>query len=151
MKLAASVKVSFFVKPEEDEQALLQAFKTLFPFNLDEIELKRTNAEGFSERKIKIYEAMLSKDRHCNAFVKFMMEKLSTEQKRQLLEQIDSRLHDDLHFYFRFDKDSLVKLGQLWLTDGGNCFHIGISVAAFPKKKDVAKKLLTELLTENIK
>src|SRR3989344_2840824 len=79
------------------------------------------------------------------------IEKITKEQKQQLLDQLESRLHDNLHFYLRLDKDAMVNLGQLWLTDSGNCFHIEIVVAAFPAKREAAKKILENLLIESIK
>ncbi|HLD18507.1 MAG TPA: RNA-binding domain-containing protein [Candidatus Nanoarchaeia archaeon] len=153
MKTAAAIKLSFFCKPEEDKEALLKAFKKLIPFDLEieKIQLKKTNAEGFNERKIEIYEVMFQKDRHINAFLDYLLAKLTKEQKQQLLDQLESRLHDNLHFYLRLDKDAMVNLGQLWLTDSGNCFHIEIVVAAFPAKREAAKKILENLLIESIK
>ncbi|MBI4439255.1 hypothetical protein HY640_04950 [Candidatus Woesearchaeota archaeon] len=48
-------------------------------------------------------------------------------QRKLLLLQMDSRL----------DKERFLK-GECVLTDGGSCFHIRISVAAFPKTRERA-------------
>ncbi|MEK6968382.1 MAG: RNA-binding domain-containing protein, partial [Nanoarchaeota archaeon] len=115
------------------------------------LQIKRTTAEGFSDRIIEVNELILQKDRHCNAFLNSLLERMTKEQKEQLLNQIESRLHDNLHFYLRLDKDALSNLNLLWLTDGGNCFHLELVVAAFPKNREVAKQIIRNILTESIK
>ena len=56
-----------------------------------------------------------------------------------------SQLQKDLNFFVRFDKDQWVKNGKLELTDAGNCFHLKIGIAAFPKKREIALNAIREL------
>ncbi len=149
MKLATAIKVSFSCKPEEDKQNLLAAFRSFFPFDLgkENVQITAIDTKGFNERTIELFEATLLKERHTSAFLKALVKRLSTAQKEQLTAQIDSRLHKVVHFFMRFDKGALVSGNELQLTDTGHCFHIEIVVAAFPKNQDVAKRVLTQLLT----
>jgi RNA binding exosome subunit len=36
---------------------------------------------------------------------------------------------------------------ELWITDCGECFHIRISIAAFPKKKEVALEVIKKIFS----
>ena len=145
MKLANKVKINVFVKPEEDEQKIVDALKQLLPFDLEKekIELKRSSAQGFNERKIIIYDVVLEKENHTNNFLKFLKQKLNDSQKEMLVRQ-ENRLDDDCCFYMRLDKQKLLN-NEFYITDGGECFHITFCVAAFPKKKECAKEIVKKI------
>jgi RNA binding exosome subunit len=63
-----------------------------------------------------------------------------------LISQIESRLDEELFFFMRIDKDSWNIEKKTILTDSGNCYHIRITVAAFPKKRESAVALLNRFL-----
>ena len=153
MKLANSIKVTVFIKttdksvesvsqdlqkPEEDENSLKHKFLELFPFNLEEekVLMKKSKATGFNQKEIIIYEVDLDKDKHTNLFLKNLKEKLDNQQRIMLIRQED-RLDERLNFFLRLDKQSLLQ-GEYQVTDCGECFHIRISIAAFPRKREVA-------------
>ncbi|HSU73122.1 MAG TPA: RNA-binding domain-containing protein, partial [Candidatus Binatia bacterium] len=101
-------------------------------------------ATGFNQRTLHIYSLTLMKDRHVNAFMDFLLGKLNNQQKHQLVNEAESRLDAELVFFIRIDKD-------LWadrvfqLTDSGNCYHLKLSVAAFPRKREVALDIATKV------
>ena len=149
MKIAHQIKIKVFSygKNNEDEKLILDKFLQLFPFDLKDqkIELKKTYAEGFHENKITIFEVILTKEKHISKFLENLMENIDEEQKKLILEQLESRLDDDIDFFLRFDKDEYSKNDKLILTDSGNCFHIEISVAAFPKKREIGLRIIKEI------
>jgi len=147
MKLCHTIKTSVFCREEEDEENILNCFLQLFPFNTEKekIMLKKTKVKGFKEKIITIFEINLEKNRHINSFLKFLNEKLNNSQKELILRQLNSRLDNDLNLFLRFDKDKLLKEDRLWLTDRGSCFHIKIAIAAFPKKKEIAQKIIRKI------
>jgi hypothetical protein len=147
MKLANIIKVSVFIKPEEDENSLKLKLLELLPFNLEEekIVLKKTRATGFGQKEIIIYEVELDKDKHTNLFLKNLKEKLDEQQRIMLIRQED-RLDERLNFFIRLDKESLLQ-EQYQVTDCGECFHIRISIAAFPRKKDVALEVVKKIFS----
>lgn len=149
MKRVHNIVFSVFAKSGEDMESLESALLSLLPFNLEDenIKLKKTLASGLVESKITILELSLEKERHTNAFLDAFLDDLSTDQKKTLLNQ-ENRLDDDCHFFIRLDKDALLD-GKLALTDGGNCFHIKMAIAAFPKKKEAARKIIEELFGDN--
>ena len=147
MKLANSIKVTVFIKQGEDENSLRQKFLELFPFNLEDekIALKKTKATGFNQKEIIIYEVGLCKDKHTNAFLKFLNSKLDEQQKKMLIMQ-ENRLDDELDFFIRLDKESLLN-NSFNITDCGECFHIRISIAAFPRKREVALDIVKKIFS----
>ncbi len=150
MKLANNAAIRVFCKEGEDKALLLEKLKLLLPFDLEKekIKIEEQKAEGFDEKQILILSVMLEKGRHVNAFIENLLKRLGDE-KKTLIEQLDSRLDDDLDFFIRLDKDMLLK-DKFVLTDSGNCYHIRISIAAFPKRKEKAAAMLKELLGSNL-
>ena len=67
MKLAHQIKAKVFSyeKNNEDDKAVLNKFLELFPFDLkdEKIELKKSNAAGFGEKNITIFEVALEKEK----------------------------------------------------------------------------------------
>lgn len=151
--LAHFIEINVFSTPEDDEAKVYQGFLSFLPVDLkkEKISLKRTTAEGFNDRKIIIFQVSLSRQRHINAFLKSLSSRLSQEQKEFISQQKDKRVDDSLYFFLRFDKEKLLEEGRLWLTDCGNCYHIKIALAPFPRKKELALKIVDDLLKpENI-
>lgn len=146
MKLANSIKISVFAKEEEDSEKILNKLIALIPFNIEEEKITpaKQNASGFNEKIIKIFEITLNKDRHISGFLEFLNSKLTKEQKELLIMQADSRTDEELNFFIRFDKDKLLN-EEFCITDSGNCYHIKLSLAVFPKKKENAFAVVKEI------
>lgn len=147
MKHAHLVRLRVFSHENEDSERLLEAFLKFFPFSLEEkkVKLGKTDATGFNEFRILIFEAVLTKTNLINQFLDFVIGRLDEDQKQTIIVQAESRLDENLDFFVRFDKDEWVKNGKLDLTDSGNCFHVKISIAAFPKKREIALNAVKEL------
>ncbi|MBI4919483.1 hypothetical protein HY837_06120 [archaeon] len=148
MKIAHFIELSVFAKPEENVDALKQGLTDLIPFNLEEerIELQEQDASSFEGRTIKIFTINLTKEKHTNKFLNFLIENLSEHMKQTIKTQLDSRIDEELHFYLRFDKTKWVTEKKLFLTDGGDCYHIKITAAAFPKSRENAIKIIKNFL-----
>ncbi len=150
MKQAHLIRIKVFSYENKDNDKLvLDKFLQLFPFNLKEqkIELKKIEAKGFADKKITIYEVTLKKEKYTNLFLQNLIENLDEEQRKLILSQAESRLDDNLDFFLRFDKDEYLKNDKLRLTDSGNCFHIEISVAAFPKKREIGLEIVKSIFS----
>ena len=146
MKIAHQIKIKVFSyeKNNEDEKLILDKFLQLFPFNLEyeKVNLKKTYVEGFHGTKITIFEVTLAKERHTNQFIENLTKNLDAEQKKLILPQIESRLDNNLDFFLRFDKKEYLENNKLILTDSGNCFHMKISIATFPKNRELGLNLV---------
>jgi RNA binding exosome subunit len=136
-----------FAKEDEDFDKIRKRFLEFFPFDLDEekIGLKEQTAIGFKEKKIKILEAILSRKRHLKKFLEHMLNRLTKEHKELLIRQKESRLDEDLEFFIRFDKDKMIESGEYFITDSGNCFHLKLSIAAFPAKREKALAIIDKI------
>ena len=146
MKLLNAAEISVFAKPEEDVDAIKRALLALVPFNLasEKLKLEEATALGFSERKIKIFKLTLKKEKHTSLLLKHLLANLNVSQKKTLLEQAETRLDENLDFFIRFDKFSLLN-NVFELTDSGSCFHIKLLVAAFPRHRDAALAVVKKI------
>jgi RNA binding exosome subunit len=147
-----NAKITIFLKPEEyiGHNELIQKIHELFhklvpiDFEKEKVAIQEEIVESFENRKIKIYSLEIKKEMHTKTFIKTLKELLREEQCMQILEQKWSRLDDDLFFYIRLDKDAALK-DIFELTDSGDCIHIKMHIAAFPKNREVALKIVTEI------
>ncbi len=148
MKYLNTVSLSVFAKPAEGEDvaAIREALIALVPLNLAEqkIAVKDEAAQGFNEKKIHILSITLTKTAHCNAFLKEMLNRLTTEQKELLASQKDSRLDNEFNFFIRLDKDRWLNR-DLSLTDSGRCFHVKLNLAVFPARRPDALALVEKI------
>lgn len=147
--LAHFIELNVFSTPEDGADKVYGGLLSFLPFDLDKekIAVKRTNTEGFNDRKIVIMEARLDKQRHIMAFLRNLASRLSPDQKELLSRQKDTRVDDSLYFFMRFDKSRLIDENKLWITDCGNCFHLKIALAPFPRKKELALEIVDRILS----
>ena len=110
--------------------------------------MRESTAEGLSGNIIKVAEVRIDKERDIRAFMENLLSALGKEGTATLLSQIESRLDDELFFYIRIDKKQWSKDGRAVLTDSGNCYHVKLAVAAFPKKREAAAALLRKFLSD---
>jgi RNA-binding protein len=145
---AHSVSVRVFCGEEENEKEVIEGLKWLIPLNLEEEKISLTcqTAFGFSDRRIKIFEVVLEKKRHINAFFESLLPKISDQQKQMMVKQLDTRIDANANFFIRFDKPTLLQHRELIVTDSGNCFHLKIKIAAFPSTKEKAKAIVGQML-----
>lgn len=146
-KIANNIRIRAFVKQDEEETPIQDALANLLPFDLTEekLQVHRSTAMGFNERKIRILELALEKNRHINQFLEHLKEELGNRQMSTLRDQINSRTDEHGDFFVRLDKNSLISK-MFRLTDSGDCFHIRINVASYPKNKDTAIKVVESFL-----
>jgi len=145
--LAHNICITVFCKPKDNTELIAKKLLLLVPFDnkKEKIELKKTNATGFNEKKITILEIYLEKESHTNLFLKNLAKNLADEQKLLIKRQAESRLDDELNFFLRLDKSKLINENKLWLTDKGDCYHIRIKIAAFPHKREAALKTVEKI------
>jgi len=141
----AAVRV--FAGDKESLENVTEAFLSLFPFDLknEKVEVSRNAAEGLSGSRIVIIEARLAKQAHLKKFLGHLLNRLTKEQKELLISQKESRLDDELNFFIRLDKTRLIENREFFITDSGNCFHITLSIAAFPAKREPAMALIDKI------
>jgi len=150
VKLAHLVVIRVFAKEEEDYAKIIEKLRFLVPFNLEEekILLKESIAEGFNNKKIRIAELRIEKTTLINSFLKRLSSMLNDKQVEMLLRDAEKRIDENLDFCMRLDKKRLLEKNECWITDSGECYHIRISIAAFPKKIKNALEVLNQIFTK---
>ncbi len=150
--IAHSVAIRVFCGEEENESEVVGGLKQLLPFDIEneKIAIQKQTAFGFSDKKINIFEVTLAKNRHVKAFLGNLLPKISATDKQMLLRQLDSRVDGDANFFVRFEKETLAKHNELLVTDGGNCYHVKIKMAAYPSNKETAIDVIRKMLEEGV-
>ena len=140
------IEVRVFSKPEDDEEKVYEGLLKFFPFETEKIIQKR-NAIGFNNRKIVVFSATLDKQRLIKLFLKKLSGMLSSKQKNLLVNEASERIDEKLCIYLRFGKNKLIQEDKLCLAGGGDCYHIKIGLAAFPRKKERAIRIVSEIFS----
>ena len=116
MKYAHTIILTVFVKPEDiilDEsinKKINECIRKMLVIDYDKEQvLKITEAGGFENRKIIIYELSIHKESHTNQFISNLMKSLTIEQKQYLISDKHERLDEELGFYLRLDKKALLE------------------------------------------
>mgnify|MGYP001495793528 CR=1 FL=1 len=139
MRYFHSVRIRVFSSQDNAKEAL--AWLTGLDFEKEKIVVEEKVATGLNEQPIHILSLHLEKQRRVRTCTELLHKRI--KEKATLLQQLSSRLDDNLDFFLRFEKTD-VFAKKLKLTDTGDCFHLKLSVAAFPKSKKRALELLTE-------
>ncbi len=141
-------RITVFAKEDEDIDKIRQGLIDLAGIDLEKekIKISEQTATGLTESKIKTFEIFLEKKRHARAFLNNLLELLSQNQKALILKQAQTRLDDEIHFFIRLDKDAWFN-SKAELTDSGNCYHIKMSIASYPKNRENALKVINEIFT----
>lgn len=148
MKFAHNITITVFCKDYEDKDLIKSTLVSLLPLDIEKekIEVQSQEAEGFDEKKINIFKIQLIRQPHIRTFWANLKEKLGT-QVNILKQQLDSRLDEACNFFIRLDKEKLYK-GTYLITDSGNCYHIRLTIASYPKNRESARRVLLELLNQ---
>ncbi len=131
---------------DDDNKTVDKCLAEFLPFNLkkEKILLEENSAKGFNEKDIKIIQFYLKKKKHINILLSHILEKMTNDDKKMLVEQAETRLDNENRFFIRFDKTELFN-GNLKVTDEGDCFHFTFSIATFPKSRDKALEFVINL------
>ena len=150
-KLIHNILFSVFIKPEEDYENIFDGFiQLLGELGLnenDDIELREEESIGFNDKKIKIISTKIHKERYVKIWIKYLLSNLTKKQKEMLISQKESRLDEDLFFFIRLDKQKFL-LNEWDITDGGDCYHIKLHIAAYPAKKEKAMTIIDKIFKE---
>jgi RNA-binding protein len=147
-----NARITIFLKPEEylGDADIIQKTKNIFnkllplDFEKEKLSVTEEMVESFENRKIRIFRLDMTKESHTKTFIKTLKSLLGENQCKTLLGQKWSRLDDELFFYIRLDKEAMLK-DVAELTDSGDCVHIKMHIAAFPKNRDAALKVIQEI------
>jgi len=145
MRAFHNVIMTVFCKQGEDPALTEAKLCSFFPFEKERVKLGQQKATGFNDKAITVYDITLEKEAHITQFLRWLLDTLNMDQKAMILRQLESRLDDELTFFIRFDKKAWNEEGRLFIIDHGDCYHLKMRVAAYPKTRNAALKVLHEL------
>ena len=146
-KLVNNITIRIIFKEEDNKEKLIETLKKLVPFDLKEekIEIKSSSDKCLNLSPVGTLTIELTKNRHIRKFLNHLFSELTFEQIELLTRDVEERLDERCCFSLRLDKEKLIE-GKYLITKTGNCFYIGMSIAAYPAKKENGALILKEIL-----
>jgi RNA binding exosome subunit len=135
------LEMSFSIHATEDEKKLLGILKN--NFGIEESAFSKTVFEGYHGNPISKYNATITDDLAQNIF-KIIFKKLSSNDKKRLLEDISQNIDSTKALYLRLDKSSFFE--DYFRITGSNTFHFKFKprVKYLKEASDFYKKLILD-------
>lgn len=152
MKYIHNITIRAFSKNDTPE-SIERGFDYIIPFDLmkEKIKIKTeyfgADSDNPGAEPITVYSVTFDRQTFIGEFMRYFRSLLSPKQKRDIIEKAEKYMDEECAVYIRIDKDELRK-EKLELVDHGNCFHITMNIAAFPKKKEKALDVVRMLFSE---
>ena len=88
--------------------------------------------------------------RETKEFLNTLIESIGEDQLVKLYNDLDRKMDEKGNLFLRLSKEKALE--EEWeILDGGDSIHLKIKIAAYPAKKEVAIKKISEIFPENIK
>jgi RNA binding exosome subunit len=141
----AAVHLRIFAKPEDDAAEVRKALLKLVPFSIEEKKLAiKEEPITTPGRTVVVLRLDVAKRALANAAMQHLVSLLEPSDREKLVQQADSRTDDAGFFFIRLDKQKWLQ-GIAELTDSGDCFHISLEIATYPKRRDSVIGFVTKL------
>ena len=131
------ITIDVIIHATEDDSKIFQSFEDVLDINREDFSINET--EGHYENPIIMLNAKIVKKQAQN-FVNKLLETLSVEQVKDLVEEIEERTVDS-RFHIRLDKQELIK-GKLVVSEKGT-IKLKIHTPIYNKKDTV--KIFSEI------
>lgn len=141
-----NIRYRVFIYDNEDKDEVLQALLNILPTAEPEVE----EAEGLLEEKMLILTGTISKKRETKEFLKTLLEEIGQDQVKKLYNDLDRKMDEKGNLFLRLSKEKA--LDEEWeILDGGDSIHLKVKIAAYPAKKEVALKKISEVFPDELK
>ena len=141
-----NIRYRVFIYENEDKDEVLEALLNILPTAEPEVE----EAEGLLEEKMLILTGTISKKRETKEFLNTLIDSIGEDQLLKLYNDLDRKMDEKGNLFLRLSKEKALE--EEWeILDGGDSIHLKIKIAAYPAKKEVAIKKISEIFPENIK
>ena len=141
-----NIRYRVFIYENEDKEEILEALLNVLPTAVPEAE----EVEGLLEEKMLILTGTISKKRETKEFLNNLIDAIGKDQLIKLYNDLDRKMDESGNLFLRFSKEKAID-GEWEILDGGDSIHLKIKIAAYPAKKEVAIKKISEIFPENIK
>jgi len=140
-----NIRYRVFIYDNEDKDEVLQALLNILPTAEPEVE----EAEGLLEEKMLILTGTISKKRETKEFLNTLLEEIGQDQVKKLYNDLDRKMDEKGNLFLRLSKEKA--LDEEWeILDGGDSIHLKIKIAAYPAKKEVALKKISEVFPDEL-
>ena len=141
-----NIRYRVFIYENENKDEILEALLNILPTAVPEIE----EAEGLLEEKMLLLSGTVSKKRETKEFLNNLTHSIGEDQLIKLYNDLDRKMDEKGNLFLRLYKEKAAE--EEWeILDGGESIHLKIKIAAYPAKKDVAIKKISEIFPEDIK
>ncbi len=131
------ITIDVIIHATEDDSKIFQSFEDVLDINREDFSINET--EGHYENPIIMLNAKIVKKQAQN-FLNKLLETLSVEQVKDLVEEIEERTVDS-RFHLRLDKQELIK-GKLVVSEKGT-IKLKIHTPIYNKKDTI--KIFSEI------
>ena len=132
------VEVRAFCHATEDEEKVLAAIRTILP----EAEVRRESLEGHFGNPLVSLAARAEKAPAIKDVWRRIVAPLG---KDEIARDLAARIDEDLTYHLRLDKQAAF-LGRIERASSGDVLDLRAKVAAYPKKPEVAVRVVREFL-----
>jgi RNA binding exosome subunit len=152
MKYIHNITIRAFSK-NDTQKSIEKGFDYIIPFDLlkEKIKIKTeyfgADSDNPDAEPITVYSVFFDRQAFIGDFMRYFRNLLSPGQKKNIIEKAEKFMDEECAIYVRIDKDAL-RSEKLELVEHGNCFHITMNIAAFPKKKEKAMEVVKMLFSE---
>jgi len=148
MKLVHNLTITSYIKKDDDEAQIEEAILQLLPEDLEKEKIRfiKEKVSIDKETTMNILSVRLNKTRHLNVIIKKLKELLGEAQIALIREQ-ENRVDEEGNCYIRIDKQLFVTEQKMMIVDHGNCLHFKFVLAAYPKTKSNAVKIMKEIFS----
>lgn len=132
-------------------ERVVSAVTNLFPTDIHKgLEIHTQKTEGHSHTTITVVHVLLTEKKRCRTAFEFIINKLSPEDRRNLLRSLDLRLTDDCILFLRLDKQKAY-LNEIRLQSTPDVIRVQIHLRYYPRcDKEQATSDLRELLEREL-
>ena len=139
-----NIRYRVFIYDNEDRDDVLQALLNILPEAEPEVE----EAEGLLGENMLILSGTISKKRHTKEFLNNLLS-IDKNQLKKLYDDLDRKMDEKGNLFLRFSKEKA--LDEQWeILDGGDSIHLKVKIAAYPAKKEVALKKISEVFPDEL-
>ena len=135
-----NIRFRLYIYDYEAPAEPILALHNILPTAEYEVEM----AEGLLGEPMQILTGRIDKKRDCKDFLKNLLE-TDQEQLIKLNKDLNSKMDHSGNLFLRLDKTDAID--DIWtIIDKGDAIHLKIKIEAYPAKKEIARKNLSEIL-----